>query len=209
MSCNGAAWRISSTDSSSSPIARAIMADVRPTRRVCSPVSSSLNSAATASRSRISCRASSRSSRPFLHTLLQCNAPSLKLEVEEPHLQQVLDSQEHLGLLERLRDEVLRPSLQRALSNLLAVVGGQHENRQPATLDPRGERLHDLETVRIRHVQVEQHEVEVVLPAQGGGLRRVRRRDHVGVSGARKNALQQGDVLLLIVDDQDARPCER
>ncbi len=80
-SCSAAARRNMSTSSAGSCSSDAIIAALEPTRRVCSPVSSSRNSAANASRSKVSVcassrsfvRSSTRSSRPVFSSRSACS----------------------------------------------------------------------------------------------------------------------------------------
>ena len=125
----------------------------------------------------------------------------LDLVVVGLHAQQRAHAGEQLGLVERLRDEVVGARLERAPLLLLARRGDHHHRQE------RGRRIGaqaaaDLVAVESRHHHVEQHEVDVARrqPRQRL-LARGRRGDRV--AARLEHRPQQPHVLRQIVDDED------
>ena len=139
---------------------------------------------------------------PFLHRLLQHLVVVLELLVQQPHFQHVVDARLDFDQVERLADEILGAGLQRA--QLVAGLGGDHEDRKVAVGIVGLEAFHHLESVHAGHLQVEQDQVVAVLAMQRADLLRIHGRGDAGVAGLAQHLLEQADIGLLIVDDQDA-----
>jgi hypothetical protein len=118
-------------------------------------------------------------------------------------VEQVANPEQHLDRVEWLRDEVVRPHGERPLLRGLGRVSGQDQHRggsEPVVLL---EQSQDLEAVGRRHVQVQQHEVVGVLPAQRDRALGIAHAGHGRVAVAREHPLEQDDVALLVVDHED------
>ena len=92
---------------------------------------------------------------PFLHRLLEHLAVTLELPVQQPHFQHVVDARLDFHQIERLADEIPCAGLQRA--QLVAGLGGDHEDRQVAVGIVGLQAFHHLESVHAGHLQVEQN----------------------------------------------------
>ena len=139
---------------------------------------------------------------PFLHRLFQHLVVVLEFLVQQPHFQHVVDARLDFDQIERLADEILGAGLQRA--QLVAGLGGEHEDRKVAVRVVGLEAFHHLESIHAGHLQVEQDQVVAVLAMQRADLLRIHRRGDAGVAGLAQQLLEQADIGLLIVDDQDA-----
>jgi hypothetical protein len=132
--------------------------------------------------------------------------PAPQLEVEAARLEQVRAAQDDLVHVERLRQEVLRARCQRPRSDGPVDVPGQEHDRQPPVAGlPLVDRLERREAVKVRHVDIEEHEVRLLrTDGLDGGAR-------VGEAGdaTERRALDDPDeeenVEWLVIDDDDAR----
>ena len=138
----------------------------------------------------------------FQHRLLEHLAVTLEALVEEAHLQHVVDARLHFDQVEGLGYEILRAGLQRA--QLMARLGGDHEDRKIAVHIVGLEAFDHLEAVHSGHLQVEENQVVAVLAVQRAYLARVRGRGDRGVTRFAQHLLEQAHIDLLVVDDQDA-----
>ncbi len=141
--------------------------------------------------------------RALLHFPLQFVVLPFELLIEEADLQHVVNSRFDFDEIERFADEVFRTGLQRA--HLVAGLGGDDEHGEVGVRVVGLETLHHDESVYARHLQVEQNEVVAVRAMECADLERIHRRRHVHVAGIVQHLCEQGDVGLLIVDDQEAR----
>ena len=89
-------------------------------------------------------------------------------------------------------------------AQLVARLGGDHDDRQVAVPVIGLQSFDDLESVHAGHLQVEQDQVVAVLPMQRADFGRRHRRGDVRVAGFAQHLLEQLDIGLLVVDDQDA-----
>src|SRR5438477_7644821 len=104
-------------------------AAVRPTRRMCSPVSSSRYSAAKGEAlQRLAVRGLELCG-SFGDSLLECSVLLLDLSVKEPRVHEVANAQRHLGDVERLGEEVGRAGGEGPKPRLGRRVGGQDDDR--------------------------------------------------------------------------------
>ncbi len=211
MSCSRAAWPISVASAASRPeLEREHLARAPDPVGVLA-VASSRYSAASARRSSISSLASSSSrvrcrTRSCSRSLLP-----LQLDAEVAGLQEVAHAQQHLGHVDRLRQEVARAQRQRAALGVRRDIGSQHEHGHPVRLlGEERDVLEDLGAAAPGHVPVEQQQVGRLLGA-------ARRRTAMGslivstarVAGAREDGLQQQGIGLLVVDHEDPRGVEQ
>ena len=113
-----------------------------------------------------------------------------------------MDARLDFDQVERLADEILCAGLQRA--QLVAGLGGDHEDRKVAVRVVGLEAFHHLEAVHAGHLQVEQDQVVAVLAMQRADLVRIHGRGDARVAGLAQHLLEQADIGLLVVDDQDA-----
>ena len=105
---------------------------------------------------------------PLLDRQLEPLLLAFELGVELARDEQVADAQQRLDAVERLGQEVARPHRQRALLDRRRVVGRDDQHRQVALAgEQRPQRLHHLEAVEVRHVQVEDDEVRAARSASG------------------------------------------
>ena len=108
---------------------------------------------------------------PLPHPLLQHDVLAGDLAVQVPGLEQISDPEQDLVHLERLGHEVLRALGERAAAGLLGRVAGQHQHRQIALrLDDLGQTLQHRDAVEHRHVQVEEHQVGLLLGEESQDL---------------------------------------
>ena len=143
---------------------------------------------------------------PLPHGLLERAVLRLELAIEPPRVEQVADAQERLELLERLREEVARPRVERLAPGLQQGVGRQHEDRHVRVAGDLGlEELEQGEAVEVRHHEVEQDQVGLELAVQVERPARIGRAGQLAVSGRAEQALEQPDVGRLVVHDQDPR----
>ena len=139
---------------------------------------------------------------PFLHRLFQHLAVILDFLVQQPHFQHVVDARQHFGQIERFADEILRAGFQRA--QLVARLGGDHEDRKIAVRFDFLQAFHHLESVHAGHLQIEQDQVVAVLAVKLADLLRIHRGRDASIAGAAQHLLEQPDIGFLIVNDQDA-----
>jgi hypothetical protein len=108
---------------------------------------------------------------------------------------------DHVHVVERLREVVVGPRLQRRERGLHRGVAGHHHRLHlgAALLEEREQ----LEAGELRHLHVEQRDVEVLLhePLRGGG--RGLERDDVA-PGAAQEQLERAEQRELVVHDEDA-----
>ena len=101
--------------------------------------------------------------------LLELAIVALEVEVEGAGVEEVLDPQQHLQPIEGFRQEILGAGFQRALLGLDGRVRGEHEDRQEHGLgNPKLPDDRDL--VQVRHHQVEQDQIRLMLTVQGEHL---------------------------------------
>ncbi len=125
----------------------------------------------------------------------------LRLAVEQPHLDHVLNAGQHLCQIERLAEEVPRASLERA--HFVIGMCRQHEHGNVVVRLDLFEAFHHLKAIHARHVHIEQDEIEVVDQVQLADLARVGGRRHVEIAAPFEELLEQGDVGFFVIDDQD------
>src|SRR5256714_14712970 len=77
--------------------------------------------------------------------------------IQELCLQQVANPQQYLGGIERLANEILGAESQRAVSDIGAGVGGNHQNGKVTTDNVRDDLLQNLKSILLAHVTIEQH----------------------------------------------------
>ncbi|MCY1533166.1 hypothetical protein D9M68_684790 [compost metagenome] len=122
--------------------------------------------------------------------------------MQQAHLDQVVDAGLDLHHVEGLAHEILGASLQRA--QFVPGLRGDHQHRD-VVVDRVGlERLHHLEAVHARHLQVEHDQVVGVPAVQAGDGPGVHGGGHIRVAGTLEHFFEQQDVGLLVVNDQDA-----
>src|SRR5688572_11344492 len=123
--------------------------------------------------------------------------------MKQPHLQDVVDTDQNFSEFERLAHKILRSGFEGA--QLEVGLRGDDENRKiPVGLDG-FQLLQYLESVHARHLQVEQNERIAVLTMQPDHLTRMARGCNRRVARTAQHLVQEGDVGLFIVNDQDAR----
>jgi len=105
---------------------------------------------------------------PFLHRLFQHLVVILEFFVQQPHFQHVVDACLDFDQIERLADEILCAGLQRA--QLVARLGGDHQDRKVAVRIVGLEAFHHLESIHAGHLQVEQDQVVAVFAMQRADL---------------------------------------
>ncbi len=141
----------------------------------------------------------------LLDALFQLLAPLHQLERQAPGEEQVLHPLEYLGGVKRLRDEILGAHGERPALRIPLLVAGEDQDRPVLVLrDPQRQLPHHLETVDVRHVQVQQDEIRLECQEKGQRLAGVLDAAAVFISRLAKNALQEPDVGGFIVDDQNA-----
>ncbi len=138
----------------------------------------------------------------FQNGLLQRGAVVPRFDVQQAHFEHVAHARQHFGQIEGLADEVLCAGLQRA--ELVARLGGQHEDREIVVLVDVTQAFHHLESVHARHLEIEEDETEAVRAVKLADLVRIPRGRNRRVAGAAQRVLEQRDIGRLIVDDQDA-----
>ena len=104
--------------------------------------------------------------------------------------------------VKRLADEVARTRLQR--TKLVAGLGCEDDDGHVAVDQTGLQALHHLEAVHPRHLQVQQDQLVRVPAVQRAHLLRVHGGAHLGVTRLLQQLAQQGDVGLLVIDDEDA-----
>ena len=144
----------------------------------------------------------------LLERVLQFDGPLphliFELQVQEAVLEQIADSQLHLGGVERLGDEVARARGERLAPGFRGDVGGEDDDRQEAVLgDDLLELLHHLVSVQVRHVQIGEHEVRLEFGEKRNRLPRVGGAPPLQAAEEFQHALQQPDVRRLVVHDKD------
>ena len=132
-----------------------------------------------------------------------------ELQMEQAGLEEITDPKEHLDMLERLGQEVLRPALEHAAFGLERHVGRQDQNGEIRRwLHQRLDLREDLEAIQVRHREIEQDEVGPNRGVERQRLARVRRGRHGGVALALEQPLEEPHVGGLVVDDQDSGALE-
>lgn len=127
--------------------------------------------------------------------------------VQGAGLEEVGDTEQNLGAVERLGEEVLGSRGQRQLLDLDVDVGGEHEDGQEASGGHEAtEGLHDCEPVQVGHVQIEQDQVGQGPGAVGHRLPGVGEPVHLGDPCRGEEPSQQGDVGRGVVDDDHRGP---
>ena len=127
-----------------------------------------------------------------------------EVEVEVSRVEEILDPQEHLDPVKRLGQEVLGAGLQRALLRLGGRIGREDQDRE---IDILGDLKlsHDGDPIQIRHHQVEQEQIRLILTVQGEHLPGIRGAANLPIAGLGQRALEEPNVRRLIVDDEDSR----
>ena len=140
--------------------------------------------------------------RAFAYDLLERSIVTIEVEVKVPRVEEVLDAQEHLEPVERLRQKVLGTGLQRALLRCDARIGREDQDREKHV---RGnlELSDDRDPIQARHHQVEQDQIRVKLVVQRAHLPGLRGASNLAVPGVRQHALEEPHVGWLVVDDED------
>jgi hypothetical protein len=118
----------------------------------------------------------------------------------------VADAQQDLGCVEWLADEILGAKGKSAALHISAVVGGDHDHRHviraPGTANYFFE---NRESILLAHVQVEKDQIRIEARLKRYCFDGIRCRLDVLVTGFGEDALEQANVLLLIVDDEETR----
>lgn len=131
-------------------------------------------------------------------------------ELERSQLQQVPDAQAHLVCVERLGKEVPRAARKRLALQRRARFGGEHEHwHRDLALYEMTEAPKDREAIRVRHVEVEQHEVWRVGLAVARDASGVRQAGDAVKAPLREQQPQQRRVWLVVVDHEDPHVLER
>ena len=117
--------------------------------------------------------------------------------------QQRAHAGEQLGLVERLRHEVVGAGLDRAPLLLLARRRDHHDRQERGRL-VRAQAAADLVAVDPRHHDVEQHQIDVAATQTRQRLLTRSRRGHL-IPARLEHGAQQPHVLRQIVDDEDHR----
>src|SRR5450759_1190609 len=146
---------------------------------------------------------------PQLLLQLQGAVGLVELDIETASPQQVADPKDHLLAVEWLGQKVIGTEEKGAVPGGPAGVSGQHYHREEAeALANAAQVSKDLETVRLWHVQVEQHDVRLELDEDALDLVRFGHAlDRAGLFG--EEPLQHLDVVDFVVDDQDPVPDDR
>jgi len=83
-----------------------------------------------------------------------------ELGVQRPGVEQVPRAQDHLGTVERLGQEVARAGFQHSITRGGRAVGGEDDDRHQVVFGRYlRERVHEMEPVHIRHVEIDHHEI--------------------------------------------------
>ena len=205
-SCSGAARSIIAASPSARPSVRASSPDEpADAARVLAGVVVAILGGARQAVDDLDVRAG-EGARPLLDRLLEPLLLALELGVELARDQQVADAQQRLDAVERLGQEVARAHRQRPLLDRRRVVGRDDQHRQVA-LDgeQRPQRLHHLEAVEVRHVQVEDDQVGPRDRHLADHLARVGQRGDVAAARGRQQPVEHPHVGRLVVDDEDPR----
>jgi hypothetical protein len=80
-----------------------------------------------------------------------------------PHVQQVAGAVGECGRLQRLDQEVVGTELEGPSGGFEGVVGGEHDHRQLGRRRALAQARQDRVAVEVRHVQVQEHEIGIVL----------------------------------------------
>lgn len=128
----------------------------------------------------------------------------LQLVEEVPRLQEVAHAESNLLAVEGFDQEVVRAQKQSAVAGDVPVVRGQDYHWKKTQAGPSAaEAAEKLQAIRIRHVEIQKHNVRLELDeGQFGRLRVGDAAELVG--GVGEVLLQQLDVGGLVVDDQDS-----
>jgi hypothetical protein len=139
------------------------------------------------------------------HPLLQPLVLILQRQMEEPGLEQVADPEAHLDGTERLGQEVPRSARERAALGFAAAVRGEHQDRQVRLgRDLLPEDRQDLEPGEVRHLEVQQNEIRMMLVIQIHRPPWVRGGDESRIPFGLEDPTEHLDVHLLVVDHEDA-----
>jgi hypothetical protein len=134
---------------------------------------------------------------------------ALHLDVEKPRFEQRPDTQQDLVGLKRLADEILRAARERLPLGLRRFVGRQNQDGKVSGLGDFVQLPHDLESIEVRHVQVEEDQVRPVPDVQLRRFARIRRALESCETGACKDALEDFDIARFIVDDENPGVAKR
>ena len=142
---------------------------------------------------------------PFRHDLIeqrfQLRVLAADLNVQQAHLEHVVDARQYLGDIERLADEVLGAGPECA--ELVVRLRGDHEDGQVAGGFDLLQSFHHLKSVHTGHLEIEQDQVVAMLLVQRTHRAWIERGRDPLVSGVSQHALEQQDVGRLIVDNED------
>ena len=129
----------------------------------------------------------------------------LEFTVAEPDGQQVAYAQQDLIDVDRLRDEVVGARTERGLDSGVALVGGEHENRDEVRRrHPAAQGLQEFDATDVGHVQIEEDEIGFPIPARLERVHRIGEAPYVGVSRLAQNLEDERDVQAVVIDDHDA-----
>ena len=113
-----------------------------------------------------------------------------------------MDACLHLDQIEGFGDEVFGPRLQRA--QFVARLRGDDQHRHITISFDFPQGVHDLESIHVRHLQIEQNQVVVMRQVQGADGARIHGCGDALVAGTAQHLFQQNDVRFLVINDQDA-----
>src|ERR1039458_6634476 len=134
--------------------------------------------------------------------LLQHFAVVPGFQVQEAHVQNVVNARAQLGQIKRLADEILSAGFQSA--QLVSRLRGDHEDRKIAVLFDFLQALHHLESVHAGHLEIEQDQAVAALAVKFADLGRIGRGLDGSVAGDAQHALQQTDIGFQVVNHQDS-----
>ena len=132
-------------------------------------------------------------------------AEGLEAGVEDAHLEEVADAEEDLGGVEGLGEKIGGADGEGFAAGFVGGVGGEDEDGwHLLDGDAALEGLDEVEAGEGLHVPVQKQQVGLYVGKLGEGLRGVGDADANGVTGAAENLAENGDIDLLVIDDEDA-----
>ena len=135
----------------------------------------------------------------------QRGALTLEAQVQRTRLQQVAGAEDDFGDVERFREEVVGAGLEHSRPYRWVDVVAEHDHGNEVTFDdlfPQG--LHEMHAVGVAEVEVDHDEVRLVPGEELAGTVRFGCCHGDDALDLLQHRLQQQDVVLLVVDDENA-----
>ena len=124
--------------------------------------------------------------------------------MEKSGFYEVLNPQDDFRAVDRFIDKIFGPVGEGAQSGFCADIGGQDQDGEVFVLgDHRLEHLHDRESVKVGHVEIEEHDIGLKLLINLQGEARIGNPTDIGTSVELEDAFEEANVRGFVIHNED------